>query len=107
VITVCAHPGIIRILQEVQKRWKHTIYLVLGRFHFLRNKQSQIEEIVNQLKALNVQLAAPCHCTGSLAIERFHKEFQDPYTKLELELFLPEANNSGLCLKEKTTIRLV
>ncbi len=82
VITGCAHPGIIRILQEVQKRWKHPIHLVLGGFHLFRNKQSQIDAIVDQFKALNVQVAAPCHCTGSLAIERFHQAFQDSFHKI-------------------------
>lgn len=82
VITGCAHPGIIRILQEVQKRWKHPIHLVLGGFHLFRNKQSQIDEIVDQFKSLNVQVAAPCHCTGGLAIERFHQAFPDSFHKI-------------------------
>lgn len=58
VITGCAHPGIIRLLQEAQKRLKQPIHLVLGGFHLFRNKQSKIDEIVNQFKALKVQIAA-------------------------------------------------
>lgn len=82
VITGCAHPGIIRLLQEAQKRLKQPIYLVLGGFHLFRNKPSQIDEIVNQFKTLNVQIAAPCHCTGSSAIERFHQAFPDSFYKI-------------------------
>ena len=79
VITGCAHPGIIQLLQEAQKRLKQPIHLVLGGFHLFRNKQRQIDEVVDQFKALKVQIAAPCHCTGSLAIERFRQAFQDSF----------------------------
>jgi 7,8-dihydropterin-6-yl-methyl-4-(beta-D-ribofuranosyl)aminobenzene 5'-phosphate synthase len=82
VITGCAHPGIIRVLQEAQKRLKQPIYLVLGGFHLFRNKQNQIDVIVNQFKALKVQIAAPCHCTGDLAIERFQQAFPDCFYKI-------------------------
>ena len=82
IITGCAHPGIIHLLQETQQRLKQPIYLVLGGFHLFRNKQSQVDEIVNQFKALKVQVAAPCHCTGSLAIERFQQAFQDCFYKI-------------------------
>jgi 7,8-dihydropterin-6-yl-methyl-4-(beta-D-ribofuranosyl)aminobenzene 5'-phosphate synthase len=82
VITGCAHPGIIRLLKEAQKRFNQPIRLVLGGFHLFRSKQSQIDEIVNQFKALKVQIAAPCHCTGNLAIERFRQAFQDSFYKI-------------------------
>ncbi len=82
VITGCAHPGIVRILQEAHKRLKQPIHLVLGGFHLFRNRQSQIDEIVNQFKALNVQIAAPCHCSGSQAIETFKQAFQDRFYKI-------------------------
>lgn len=82
IITGCAHPGIIRLLQEVQQRLKLPIHLVLGGFHLFRNKQSQVDEIVNQFKTLKVQMAAPCHCTGTLAIERFQQAFQDCFYKI-------------------------
>ena len=82
VITGCAHPGIIRILQEVQKRLKRPIHLVLGGFHLFRDKQNQIDEIVDQFKTMKVQMAAPCHCSGNLAIERFHQAFHDSFYKI-------------------------
>lgn len=82
IITGCAHPGIIQILQEAQKRLKQPIHLVLGGFHLFRNKQSQIDEIVNQFKALKVQTAAPCHCAGNLAIKRFQQAFQDSFYEI-------------------------
>jgi 7,8-dihydropterin-6-yl-methyl-4-(beta-D-ribofuranosyl)aminobenzene 5'-phosphate synthase len=82
VITGCAHPGTVRLLQETQKRLKQPIHLVLGGFHLFRNKKSEIDEIVDQLKALKVQIAAPCHCSGSLAIECFQQAFQDRFYKI-------------------------
>ncbi|MBS0653938.1 MAG: MBL fold metallo-hydrolase, partial [Verrucomicrobia bacterium] len=82
VITGCAHPGITRLLQEAQKRLKQPIHLVLGGFHLFRNGQRQIDEVVDQFKALKVQIAAPCHCTGKLAIERFSQAFQDSFYQI-------------------------
>lgn len=82
IITGCAHPGIIQILQEVQKRLQQPIHCVLGGFHLFRHKESQIDEIVNQFKNLKVKIAAPCHCTGDLAIDRFHQAFQGSFYKI-------------------------
>lgn len=82
VITGCAHPGIIRLLQEAQKRLSQPIHLVLGGFHLFRKKQKHIDAIVNQFRALKVQIAAPCHCTGGLAIERFQQAFKESFYKI-------------------------
>jgi len=82
VITGCAHPGIVRLLTEVQTRLKQPIHLVLGGFHLFRKKQSQIDEIVSQFQALKVQIAAPCHCSGKLAIARFEQAYQDRFYKI-------------------------
>ncbi len=82
IITGCAHPGIVRLLKEAQKRLNQPIHLVLGGFHLFKHKQAQIDRVVNQFKALGVQIAAPCHCSGNLAIERFHHAFQDQFYKI-------------------------
>lgn len=82
VITGCAHPGIIEILQEAQKRLQKPIHLVLGGFHLFRTSQRKIDDIVNQFKDLEVQIAAPCHCTGDLAIEKFKHAYKDCFYKV-------------------------
>lgn len=82
VITGCAHPGIVHLLQEAQKRFNRPIHFVMGGFHLFRKRTGQIDEIVNQFKALNVQIAAPCHCTGSVAIERFRQAFPGSFHKI-------------------------
>lgn len=82
VITGCAHPGIVRLLQESQRRLKQPIHLVLGGFHLFRSTPKQIDGIVDQFKALKVQIAAPCHCSGDAAIERFRLAFQDRFYKI-------------------------
>lgn len=38
IITGCAHPGIVHLLEVAQQRLKKPIYLVLGGFHLFRNK---------------------------------------------------------------------
>lgn len=82
VITGCAHPGVVRLLHEAQTRLNLPIYLVLGGFHLFRSSKSKIDDIISLFKALNVQIVAPCHCTGHQAIERFRQAFSTSFYKI-------------------------
>jgi len=79
VITGCAHPGIVHLLEVAQKKFQQPIHLVMGGFHLFEEKQDQIDEIIHKFKTLPVQIAAPCHCSGELAIARFKEAFQDRF----------------------------
>lgn len=82
IITGCAHPGIIRILEAAQKKLQAPIYLVLGGFHLFRKNCSIIEEIVDTFQALHVAKAAPCHCSGEKTIKKFQDAYQQNFFKL-------------------------
>ncbi len=82
VITGCAHPGIVHLLEVAQKHLGKPIHLVLGGFHLFRKSSHQISEIVDKFKSLQVQTIAPCHCSGEIAIEQFKHEFQDRCYKI-------------------------
>lgn len=82
VITGCAHPGIVHLLEVAKARLGQPIHLVLGGFHLFRNSMSQIDEIVHKFEILQVEMAAPCHCSGELAIQRFQHAFQDRFHKI-------------------------
>jgi|GEM_PF-2251975 len=51
-------------------------------YHLFRRKRGEIEAIVHQFKALKVQIVAPCHCTGNLAMEQFQQAFQNSCYKI-------------------------
>ncbi|MEW6556799.1 MAG: MBL fold metallo-hydrolase [Elusimicrobiota bacterium] len=74
VITGCAHPGIVNIVKEAIKITKNNnVYLVLGGFHLIAYSENEIEEIIKDLKKLEVKMVGPSHCTGDRPIELFRE----------------------------------
>lgn len=82
VITGCAHPGIVKIVEKAKNIIKDKVLLVMGGFH-LRNKSSkQIEKIISSLKNMEVKYTGPCHCSGDNARKLFEKEYQKNYINI-------------------------
>ncbi len=82
IITGCAHPGIIEILEAAQKRLNAPLYFVLGGFHLFRKDRHFIEKIVTKFQTLQVKKAAPCHCSGEPTIAQFQEAYQDDFYKI-------------------------
>jgi 7,8-dihydropterin-6-yl-methyl-4-(beta-D-ribofuranosyl)aminobenzene 5'-phosphate synthase len=79
VITGCAHPGIVHILQTVKELNADPILLVIGGFHLGALRRAQLEEIIDNFRKLGVEKVGPCHCTGELARQRFKQEYGNDY----------------------------
>ncbi len=76
IITGCAHPGIVNIIDVVQSHFsKEKVYFVLGGLHLKDSSRSQIEEVISALKARGISKIAPTHCTGKKATEALKKEY--------------------------------
>jgi len=75
VITGCAHPGLITILQRAKEIGQDEIYLLLGGFHLKEHSASSIESIIQKIRDLGVKKVAPCHCSGNLARELFRQHY--------------------------------
>ncbi|MFI5343455.1 MAG: MBL fold metallo-hydrolase [Chlamydiales bacterium] len=82
VITGCAHPGIVHLLETIKERFGKPIYLVLGGFHLFRKNRKSIDKIVDQFKSLQVERAAPCHCSGDTAIVEFQNAYEGNFYKI-------------------------
>ena len=82
VVTGCAHPGIIKLLEIAQKRLKRPLHLVLGGFHLFNKRRRFVSKIVDKFKTLQVERAAPCHCSGDGAIAQFQEVYQDRFHKI-------------------------
>ncbi len=76
VITGCAHPGIVEIVQTAKELIGEKIYLVLGGFHF--PKQS----VVDSFRTLGVRRVAPCHCSGNEALDFFNEAYSDDHVEI-------------------------
>jgi 7,8-dihydropterin-6-yl-methyl-4-(beta-D-ribofuranosyl)aminobenzene 5'-phosphate synthase len=87
VITGCAHPGIVKILDSVYAHFRQRIYLVLGGFHLFGKRRSTLEGILEDFRRLGVEKVAPCHCTGETA----QNLFQEAYTSNRIKLKIGDA----------------
>jgi 7,8-dihydropterin-6-yl-methyl-4-(beta-D-ribofuranosyl)aminobenzene 5'-phosphate synthase len=75
VITGCAHPGIVKIVRQVQELAGEQIHLVLGGFHLGGASEAAIRGIVEDFQRLGVQKVAPCHCSGDIARRSFAETY--------------------------------
>jgi 7,8-dihydropterin-6-yl-methyl-4-(beta-D-ribofuranosyl)aminobenzene 5'-phosphate synthase len=75
IITGCAHPGIVQIVEKAKDLLKKDIYMVVGGFHLAGTSTTRIREIIQKLKDLGVEKVAPSHCTGEKAISLFKKSW--------------------------------
>ncbi len=76
IITGCAHPGIVKIIEVVKMRFDdQPLQAVLGGFHLHAASDGAIHRIVRRFKELGVSAAGPAHCSGRSA----QKIFQDSY----------------------------
>lgn len=80
VITGCAHPGIINILQKAKNMFpEDTLYIALGGFHLHRLNEGEINEVIKKMFNMKVLSVAPTHCSGSTARRMFRELFDADY----------------------------
>ena len=79
VITGCAHPGIVRMLNRAKSIVGKEIYMVIGGFHLLNNSDADIRDIITEFQNLGVQKCAPTHCSGNRAKELFRETYKENY----------------------------
>ncbi len=79
VITGCAHPGIVKIVNKAKDLISDDVLLVMGGFHLGSKSKRELEEIIFSFKKSGVKYVGPCHCSGDLARQMFKKEYHDNY----------------------------
>jgi 7,8-dihydropterin-6-yl-methyl-4-(beta-D-ribofuranosyl)aminobenzene 5'-phosphate synthase len=75
VITGCAHPGIIRMLQKVRELFSREFLLVMGGFHLLQQPETEVNKIVAQFKEMGISYCGATHCTGERPIAMFKEAY--------------------------------
>jgi len=80
VITGCAHPGIVRIVEKVKEKFtREKMYCVFGGFHLKDKQEDEIKTVIEELEALGVKKFGPAHCSGEAAIRMFKERFDRNY----------------------------
>lgn len=80
VITGCGHPGIVQIAAEAMSLFEDqdrsrsqtpSVALAMGGFHLMDTNRRDLDQLIEDLRALGVQRVMPCHCTGAPQIAQF------------------------------------
>ena len=76
IITGCAHPGIVKIINTVTKHFlNERVYFILGGLHLKDNANEINTGIIQELRDLGVCKVAPMHCTGKRATGAMREAF--------------------------------
>jgi len=76
VVTGCAHPGVVKIINKAREIVKNDIFFCIGGWHTHRKTEDEINSIISGLKRIGVKFFGPTHCSGSL-IRRILKNDSD------------------------------
>ena len=82
IITGCAHPGIVHIVQRSKEELNEKVLLVMGGFHLMGMDHDRVMEIINAFRSMGVQYAGPCHCTGDRPREMFRREMGNGFIQV-------------------------
>ena len=80
VITGCAHPGIVEIVEHARKQFAdQPISLVMGGFHLKDHDPDEVAAIITEMEIMRVGRVSPTHCTGEAAIQAFAEAYGENY----------------------------
>lgn len=83
VITGCAHPGIIQILQRAREQFPdEKIYFALGGFHLHNQNEKDISKKVSEIMKMEIISVGPCNCSGDLARKKFEEIYKENHTEI-------------------------
>ncbi len=83
VITGCAHPGIIKILERVKEKFPNDVlYCVFGGFHLKNDDKRAIEIVVERFKEMKIKKVGPTHCSGDTAEAIFKEQYGDNFIQI-------------------------
>jgi 7,8-dihydropterin-6-yl-methyl-4-(beta-D-ribofuranosyl)aminobenzene 5'-phosphate synthase len=68
IVTGCAHPGIVSMVERAKEMLDRPVDLVCGGFHLLDKSDEQVRDIIGRLKAQGVRRVGATHCTGERPI---------------------------------------
>lgn len=84
ILTGCAHPGIIEMIEYIEEHISDRIYLVMGGFHLMNKDEKTIKSIVHAFRQHNIERVAPTHCTGKEALALFKKAYENNFLEVRV-----------------------
>jgi 7,8-dihydropterin-6-yl-methyl-4-(beta-D-ribofuranosyl)aminobenzene 5'-phosphate synthase len=81
-LTGCAHPGVLDIVNRVIDYAGSPPHMILGGLHLKGKSERILRETVSGIRERGVIKAGPSHCTGDAAREVFEEVFGDGYIEV-------------------------
>ncbi len=81
-ITGCAHPGIVNIIEKADEILDEKVIFALGGFHLMSKTKGQISQIIDRFHELGVTMCGATHCTGDVAISLFKEVYGKNYVSM-------------------------
>ena len=69
VVSGCAHPGIMNMVDSIQERTGRNIHAVIGGTHLSKADSARIGRTIEHLEKTGAGIIALCHCSGMAAME--------------------------------------
>ena len=83
VVTGCAHPGIIKIIELVKQTFsEEDVYCVIGGFHLNNTSTDEVLAVIKTMKDLGINKIGPCHCCGEEAIGLFKENLGENFIEI-------------------------
>jgi len=82
VICGCAHPGAVKIVRSVRRRFRGGVNCLIGGFHLKDNTDRKNKSVIAALRRLGVRRIAPTHCTGERATEMMRGAFGSGFIRV-------------------------
>jgi len=89
VVTGCAHPGIVNTVERAKETTGQDVLVIIGGFHLFKDSDASVRRTVSRLQELEVRWAAPCHCSGDSAIQRFADAYGDAFLPCRAGAVIP------------------
>ena len=84
ILTGCAHPGIINIVENIKQSISGDTYLIMGGFHLMGTHKKTITSITDKFRQLKIKKVAPSHCTGKNSTKLFKEVYSDNFIEVKV-----------------------
>jgi 7,8-dihydropterin-6-yl-methyl-4-(beta-D-ribofuranosyl)aminobenzene 5'-phosphate synthase len=78
-ITGCAHPGVVNMIESARKALNKDVTFVFGGFHLMDKAKQDIQNIITKFEEMGVRKCGATHCTGEQQIEWFKQAYGENY----------------------------
>jgi 7,8-dihydropterin-6-yl-methyl-4-(beta-D-ribofuranosyl)aminobenzene 5'-phosphate synthase len=81
VLTGCAHPGIVEIINAAKKQRQGSVDLATGGYHLMELEARELMETIGGIQETGIRRVAPSHCTGDEAINLLRELWDDDFVE--------------------------